>query len=296
MKNIKIIFTFLLFIFIFISSIAFARGTVEEKTMYSQTLGRDIKYKVYLPKDYNNGENFNVFFLLHGLYGNEKDWTDPQQGSASVIFDELIYETEAIEPMVVIMPDGGNTWYIDSKEKIQTAYEKDLFPFVFTNYKVSKERDKVIIGGLSMGGMGSLNFFLRNPEIFGRVILLSPAVYDKLTDEFLEVSTVTQKDMFNSYWTNNLENYKNKNYANELKSEIYIVIGDDDNLVNSEGKEDFQERTVSIYRELKNLGNNVELRIVNGGHIWKVWRDGLRQGLITTDKNLKIRNGFSTVD
>ena len=147
-----------------------------------------------------------------------------------------------------------------------------------------------------MGGMGSLNFFLRNPEIFGRVILLSPAVYDKLTDEFLEVSTVTQKDMFNSYWTNNLENYKNKNSANELKSEIYIVIGDDDNLVNSEGKEDFQERTVSIYRELKNLGNNVELRIVNGGHIWKVWRDGLRQGLITTDKNLKIRNGFSTVD
>ena len=60
MKNIKIIFTFLLFIFI--SSIAFARGTVEEKTMYSQTLGRDIKYKVYLPKDYNKGENFNVFF------------------------------------------------------------------------------------------------------------------------------------------------------------------------------------------------------------------------------------------
>ena len=93
--------------------------------------------------DNNKNKNFNVFFLLHGLYGNEKDWTDPQQGSASVIFDELIYETEAIEPMVVIMPDGGNTWYIDSKEKIQTAYEKDLFPFIFKNYRVSNERDKV---------------------------------------------------------------------------------------------------------------------------------------------------------
>lgn len=294
MKNIKIIFILLLFIFI--SSNVFAIGTVEEKIMYSQTLGRDIRYKVYLPKDYNEGENFNVFFLLHGLYGSEKDWTDPQQGNASVIFDELIYETEAIEPMVVIMPDGGNTWYIDSKEKIQTAYEKDLFPFIFENYKVSKERDKVIIGGLSMGGMGALNFFLRNPELFGRVILLSPAVYDKLTCEFLEVSTVTQKDILNSYWINNLENYKQKIQQINLKTEIYIVIGDDDNLINFDGKEDFQERAVLIYRELKNLGNNVELRIVNGGHIWKVWRDGLRQGLITTDKNLKIRNGFSTVD
>ena len=67
MNNIKIIFTLL---FIFISSLAFARGSVEEKTMYSQTLGREIKYKVYLPKDYDKGENFNVFFLLHGLYGN----------------------------------------------------------------------------------------------------------------------------------------------------------------------------------------------------------------------------------
>ena len=287
----------ILLLFVSISCCVFARGKVEEKTMYSPTLGRDIKYKIYLPKDYNNNKNknFNVFFLLHGLYGNEKDWTDLQQGSASVIFDELIYETEAIEPMVVIMPDGGNTWYIDSKEKIQTAYEKDLFPFIFKNYRVSNERDKVIIGGLSMGGSGSLNFFLRNPELFGRLILLSPAVYDKLTDEFLEVSPVTQEDIRNSYWTNYLESYKKK-VSSKLKSEIYIIIGDDDNLVNSEGKEDFQERAVSIYRELKNLGNNVELRIVNGGHIWKVWRDGLRQGLISTDKTSKVRNGFSTVE
>lgn len=283
-------------LFISISSIVFARGTVEEKSMYSQTLGRDIKYKVYLPKEYDNGKNFNVFFLLHGLYGSEKDWTDNHQGSAASIFDELIYETEAIEPMVVIMPDGGNTWYIDSKEKIQTAYEKDLFPFVFKNYNVSKEREKVIIGGLSMGGSGSLNFFLRNPEIFGRVILLSPAVYDKLPDDFFKVSPVTQKDILNSYWTNNLENYNKKISVNKLKTEIYIVIGDDDDLVNSNGEEDFQERTVSIYRKLKNFGDNVELRIVNGGHIWKVWRDGLKQGLITTDKTAKIRNGFSNVE
>lgn len=283
-------------LFISISSVIFARGTLEERSMYSKTLGRDIKYKVYLPKNYNEGKDFNIFFLLHGLYGNEKDWTDTQQGSAAVIFDELIYETEAIEPMVVIMPDGGNTWYIDSKEKIQTAYENDLFAFIFENYKVSKEREKVIIGGLSMGGSGALNFFLRNPELFGRVILLSPAVYDKLTDEFLKVSPVTQKDILNSYWTNNIENYKKTISVNKLKTEIYIVIGDDDNLVNSNGEEDFQERTVSIYRKLKNLGNNVELRIVNGGHIWKVWRDGLRQGLINTDKTSKIRNGFSTIE
>ena len=88
----------ILLLFVSISCCVFARGKVEEKTMYSPTLGRDIKYKIYLPKDYNNNKNknFNVFFLLHGLYGNEKDWTDLQQGSASVIFDELIYETEAI--------------------------------------------------------------------------------------------------------------------------------------------------------------------------------------------------------
>lgn len=284
----------ILLMFILISTIVLGRGRVEEKTMYSNTLGREIKYKVYLPKEYDNGKDFQVFFLLHGLYGSEQDWTDPQQGSAAVIFDELIYETQAVKPMVVIMPDGGNTWYIDSNEKIQTAYEKDLFPYVFQNYKVSNDRKNVIIGGLSMGGSGSLNFFLRNPEKFGKVILLSPAVYDKLTEEFLSVSPVTQKDIKKSYWTNNLDNYKKKSVA-DLKTEMYIVIGDDDSLVNSVGKEDFQERTVAIYREMKNTGNNVELRIVNGGHIWKVWRDGLREGLIMVNKGPDNKNGFSAV-
>lgn len=284
----------ILLMFILISTIVLGRGRVEEKIMYSDTLGRDIKYKVYLPQEYDNGKDFQVFFLLHGLYGSEQDWTDPQQGSAAVIFDELIYEIQAVKPMVVIMPDGGNTWYIDSNEKIQTAYEKDLFPYVFQNYKVSNDRKNVIIGGLSMGGSGSLNFFLRNPEKFGKVILLSPAVYDKLTEEFLSVSPVTQKDIKKSYWTNNLDNYKKKSAAN-LKTEMYIVIGDDDSLVNSAGKEDFQERTVAIYREMKNTGNNVELRIVNGGHIWKVWRDGLREGLIMVNKGPDNKNGFSAV-
>lgn len=283
-------------LFFMISCVIFARGKVEEKALYSEVLGREIKYKVYTPEGYDTGNNYNVFFLLHGLFGSEKDWSDPQQGNASVIFDELIDETEAISPTVVIMPDGGNTWYIDSKEKIQTAYEKDLFPYIFNNYKVSRDRAKVSIGGLSMGGSGSLNFFLRNPEQFGNLILLSPAVYDKLTTEFLNVSPVTQEDIAKSYWTENLKSYKEKIKKQNLVTNVYIVIGDDDNLVNSNGKEDFQERAIKIYRELKDFGNNVELRIVNGGHIWKVWRDGLREGLILNDKSLKSRNGFSNIE
>lgn len=52
-------------------------------------------------------------------------------------------------------------------------------PYVEDRYRVSRQREEVAIAGSSMGGYMSLFMMARYPELFGVVLALSPAVFDK---------------------------------------------------------------------------------------------------------------------
>jgi enterochelin esterase-like enzyme len=58
---------------------------------------------VYLPPGYSSARKYPVLYLLHGIGGNEKHWT--QFGAADVILDNLIAAKKAV-PMIVVMPHG----------------------------------------------------------------------------------------------------------------------------------------------------------------------------------------------
>src|SRR5262250_2083071 len=47
-----------------------------DKIFHSESLNREMHYRVLLPRDYRTGtKRFAVLYLLHGLYGGYKDWT-----------------------------------------------------------------------------------------------------------------------------------------------------------------------------------------------------------------------------
>jgi enterochelin esterase-like enzyme len=58
---------------------------------------------VYLPPGYSSARKYPVLYLLHGIGGNEKHWT--QFGAADSILDNLIAEKKTV-PMIVVMPNG----------------------------------------------------------------------------------------------------------------------------------------------------------------------------------------------
>ncbi|MGL5376904.1 MAG: alpha/beta hydrolase [Cetobacterium sp.] len=265
-------------IFMLINSIVFSVGMLEEGIVYSETLKKDINYVTYLPKDYNKEKEYPVLYLLHGLYGNEKDWSNPQVGNMALILDSLIEEKQSIDPMIVIMPDAGNSWYIDSKELVKTAFEKDFFSEIEKKYKISQNREKKGIAGLSMGGHGSLLLFLENPEKYGNLIIMSPAAYKKLNSRFMEISPVTDADIEKSYYKNNLVKFYNSNF----KTNVFISVGDDDNLTDGYDNLVMQQEALDIYQVFKSKSNNPELRIYDGGHNWSIWRKSLEEGLINT--------------
>ena len=80
-------------------------GTVSKVWYNSPTLGIDRRLTVYTPAGYEtSNKRYPVFYLLHGMGGDENAWTE--LGRASQILDNLIAQGKA-EPMIVVMTNGN---------------------------------------------------------------------------------------------------------------------------------------------------------------------------------------------
>jgi putative tributyrin esterase len=135
--------------------------TVKDVTFRSASLNRDMPYRIYMPQKYaQSASRFPVLYLLHGIYGNFKDW-DTQS--------HLRQYAQNLD-LIIVMPDGGNNWYVNSATVPQNRYEdyvvKDLIVEVDGRYRTIASRESRAIAGLSMGGYGSLNLALKHPELF----------------------------------------------------------------------------------------------------------------------------------
>lgn len=124
----------------------------------SNSLQRMTSAMVILPE--GQPGPFPVFYLLHGLSDDHTVWT--RRTSIERYVENL--------PMIVVMPNGGRSFYTDSKTCTTAAYEsyivKDLLGFVDNTFQTVSSREGRVIGGLSMGGYGSLKLALKHPDLF----------------------------------------------------------------------------------------------------------------------------------
>jgi enterochelin esterase-like enzyme len=108
-------------------------------TKISTTLGRDWDYTVYLPDGYDKSNlRYPVLFLLHGFSEDEFTWVS--KGNINAVADQLIAAGE-ISPVLFVMPGSGNNWYVDNKEKIETAFINDLIPEIERKFRILPERE-----------------------------------------------------------------------------------------------------------------------------------------------------------
>ena len=149
--------------------LAVATGVVAQEKVhtvefYSPAVERTMKYNIVLPEAYEaSDERYPVLYLLHGLTSNYTAWS--RQGAA--------FYAGLAGDLIVVMPDGGNSWYVNwaENEKGQrNDWEdhivKDVVGHVDGNYRTIVRREGRAITGLSMGGYGGLTLGLRNPELF----------------------------------------------------------------------------------------------------------------------------------
>ena len=233
-----------------------ALGKLDTIQYFSETVGAHRNALIYKPPGYSETEEYPVLYLLHGIGGDEYEWST--HGRPKVILDNL-YADNKIEPMLVVLPNGramkddrsGGNIFDEEKVKAFATFEQDLIndliPFIEHEFPVKKDRENRAIAGLSMGGGQSLNFGLGNLEKFAWVGGFSAAPNTKSPAELLPDPTAVAK---------------------ELRL-LWISCGDEDGLIR------ISQRT----HEALNAQRIPHLyHIIPGGkHDFEVWNNGLYQ-------------------
>jgi S-formylglutathione hydrolase FrmB len=160
------------------------------------------------------------------------------------------------------------TWYVDRKEKMETAVIQDLIGDVQHNFRAIDARNGRLVAGLSMGGYGALRFAMKYPEMFAAAGLLSPAIYDP---EPPQGSGARRAGVFGAPEFD-AQVWKELNYpslwdaflAKKIAVPMYINSGDDDDFF-------IEAEATRLYSLLRKNAQPAELRIVDGAHRWTVW-------------------------
>jgi enterochelin esterase-like enzyme len=240
-------------------------STVDTRAFHSNALQRDWSYVVYLPPGYRaDGPRYPVLYLLHGNDDDAHHWIT--QGRLQTAADALIARKD-IPPVVIVMPQGGTDWYVDRKEKIETAFFSELLPYIESRYAVSNERKSRAIGGVSMGGFGALRYAMRAPDRFCGVLLLSPAIY---SSEPPPQSAARRVHVFGEqrfdadvWHALNYPALWQRYMSQPYRLPMFIAAGDDDLVIQAEAS--------LLYTHLREAGNPAALRIIGGGHNWDTW-------------------------
>ncbi|HMH34109.1 MAG TPA: alpha/beta hydrolase-fold protein [Puia sp.] len=262
-----------------------AGKVIEQKTVRSSILGKEVKYTIYLPADYDLSQrNYPVVYLLHGYSDDNTGWL--QFGEINRYADKAIADG-IIPPMIIVMPNGDSSWYInsyDGKEKYEDFFVKEFMPSIEKTYHIKAEKRFRGIAGLSMGGFGTLIYALKYPELFAAAAPLSAAVFDDnamigMPDKNYETTFgqlygrgLKDKDRLNQIWYGNsiLKIVETKSTDDLKKVRYWIDCGDDDFLTKG---------NCLLHIALSEKHVPHEYRVRDGAHNWTYWRTGITDAL-----------------
>jgi len=236
-------------------------------SLYSPSLDRLKKFTITLPDHYSPPKHYPILYLLHGWGGGHKDWM--AKSDIKRFVDDL--------PMVVVMPDAENSWYVDSatepRNRFETYLMKDLPRALNDKYSVDTTKQAII--GLSMGGYGALALGLRHPKKFKFIGSLSGLIAapreteNRKLHEAEKAILPSLRAAFGEYGTEfravhdpfNLS----KNTRADLLPYIYLVIGVRD------GYPTLVPRHHEFIDSLRAYNADYEYHETPGEHKWSFW-------------------------
>ena len=187
---------------------------VEEHTFYSNVLGEDRTYRVYLPPGYEDSRrSYPTLYLLHGMSQGQQWWTEVAR--VDRIATSMI-DAGKIRPAIIVMPNGNRVerdisttslyddhcatgldavgralktlgdrfqglriYKISCEGNFDAFISRELVSEIDSAYRTDGER---YVGGFSIGARGALQLALGNPDVFAGAFGLS-GNYDYLRGE-----------------------------------------------------------------------------------------------------------------
>jgi len=242
-------------------------GTIIHPWYTSKENNKDRRLSVYLPPNYfNSEESYPVFYLLHGIGGDEEAWLGT--GRAAQILDNLIAKKEA-KPMIVVMPNGNVSQKaapgkssdgfvqptFNLPQTMDGKFEEsfyEIMDFVNKQYRTKKGKENTAIAGLSMGGYHTMYISRYYPNTFDYIGLFSPALNVNHTDHPDAKAYQNTEDDLRKQIENGYQKY-------------WIAVGEDDFPILYNGIQDY-------LKKMDELGMPYEYKETPGGHTWENWR------------------------
>lgn len=278
---------FIIILFLSVTYQSIGQGQLLESLgIQSKLIGKNMKYSVYLPQGYTgSSRSYPVLYLLHGYTDNETGWT--QFGEIEHIANEMITNGDAT-PMIIVMPDGGVSWYINNFDKsmpYEDYFFQEFMPYIESTYRIKKEKKFRAVAGLSMGGYGSFMFAVKHPDLFSYCAPLSAAFFEEKsaintpqasydrTFSILYGPGLTGAARINDTYKANdpfrfVSDTMNTKKIKTVK--FYLDCGDDDFLSQS---------NAAMHILLKEKGIPHEYRMRDGVHDWTYWRYSIKDVL-----------------
>lgn len=242
-------------------------GMVRRVTLQSSHVPGPVPVTIYQPAPPRGAAPLPLLLLLHGGNGSDQDLLRFLPAIDAAIRDGRV------PPLVVATPSAGRSLYMDYRDGSQrweSFLLRDLLPYLRRDTPVSTEPRRTFIGGLSMGGLGSLRIAFKHPDLFGGVAALEPAIEPALSWQqvgpyvkFWRPEAVIAP-MFGSpidadFWAaNNPATIAWRDPRRLIDLPIYFEVGDQDMLYLTEGAE-------FLHRILFDAGVAHEYRQVHGG-------------------------------
>ena len=227
--------------------------------------------------------HYKVAYLLHGLSGNNDNWTDYTM--LPVYARE--YET------IFIMPEAARSFYTDMKfgYKYLSYITEELPTIAKKIFNISTRREDTAIIGNSMGGYGALLCALSKPEQYGVCCAFSPVCL--FLKEYLDkqrkqgetrgFKTFFGEQLLNDFksifgedleWNSEYELLElAKNADNHpIKPKIFMACGTEDYLIN---------HNIRFSDEMKKLDFDFTFQKWTGAHDWYFFNEALYKALKT---------------
>ena len=236
-------------------------------------LRTQVKVKVYLPNPENfmhpvsdfreryTFKPFKTIFLLHGVMDNAEQWVE----------NSNIVRLAQDAGYALVIPSCGNNFYVNTI--YGAAYSdfitKELMGFVRALFPLSDKREDNFVWGISMGGYGALRFGFVYPELFAKVVSMSPTSDVQFAARFAYAMGINT-DYILGDWKKlqgselDLKVMAEKAAALGIENvpDMLVIIADQDHMV----------RDASEFKNaVSSLGLKNDFRTYPGDHTWKFW-------------------------
>ncbi|MDQ1004082.1 enterochelin esterase-like enzyme [Neobacillus niacini] len=232
------------------------KGTIKEHTIKSNELGEEILLLIYLPANFSPLYKYSLLIAQDG-----RDYF--QLGKISRLADEYLFNREIENLIIVGIPykdvdDRRRKYHPDGDQHQQYIrfLAHELVPFLdheFPTYHMGSTRALI---GDSLGATVSLMTALQYPYSFGKVLLQSPYVNEKVMEM---VNNFTETELLEIY-----------HIVGNLETEVQTTNGE---------TSDF----LSLNRKLSSIFTDKSFTYFydefNGDHTWTYWQPDLKRAL-----------------